>query len=76
MSTHNSEYADQGPKIIAVTLVLFVSATIPVVLRLYLRLSTKPRTYGADDTLIVGAWVCSRQLQPTIWAEHRADRTD
>lgn len=60
------EHADKGPELIATILVLFFVATVPVVLRIFTRLSTSPRTCGIDDTLLVGAWVCEH---PTIFYE-------
>lgn len=56
-STYDYEDVDKGPELTATILVLFFVATIPFVLRLYTRLSTRLRTYGTDDTLLVGAWV-------------------
>lgn len=58
-TTHAIEDVDKGPQLVAVVLVLLFLSTIPVVLRIYARLSTRPRTYGIDDTFLIASWVCA-----------------
>lgn len=58
-STYEYEHANKGLVIIAVNVVDLFISTVPFSLRMYIRLTARPRTYGIDDSLLVVSWVCS-----------------